>query len=98
MISLYLLLGVSLFAVGALGVLVRRNVLVLLMCLELMLNGVNLVAVAFSQQQESPDGQVLVLVSLAVAAAEVVVGLALVLMLFKNFYTTEADQARNLNG
>ena len=97
MISLYLLLAVSLFAIGVLGVLVRRNVLVVLMSLELMLNGVNLAAISFSQQQTAVDGQVLVMFSLAVAAAEVAVGLALVMLLFKNFYATEADQAHELS-
>ena len=98
MISLYLLLAISLFSIGVLGVLVRRNVLVILMCLELMLNGANLAAISFSQQQGSVDGQMLAMFSMAVAAAEVVAGLALVIMLFKNFYATEPDQARNLNG
>ncbi|MCC6933331.1 MAG: NADH-quinone oxidoreductase subunit NuoK [Deltaproteobacteria bacterium] len=98
MISSYLLLAVSLFAIGVLGVLVRRNVLVVLMCLELMLNGVNLAAVAFSQQLQNADGQVLVMVSFAIAAAEVTVGLVIIVLLYKNFYATATDAAQNLNG
>ena len=79
----YLALSVLLFGTGLVGVLVRRNVLVVYMCLELMLSAVALVAVAFSRFNRTMDGAVFVFFIIAVAAAEVAVGLALVVALFR---------------
>ena len=87
----YLVLAGILFSIGVIGVLVRRNVLIVLMSVELMLNAVNLTLVTFSNVLRSPDGQVLVFFSMIVAAAEVAVGLALVVALFRLNATTNLD-------
>ena len=79
----YLLLGALLFAVGAAGVLLRRNALVILMCVELMLNAVNLLLVAFSKAHGNLTGQSFAFFSMTVAAAEVAVGLALVVLIYR---------------
>ena len=76
-----LLLSLGLFAIGVLGVFLRRNVITVLMCIELMLNAVNLAFVAFSRQLGTLDGQILVFFVMTVAAAEVAVGLAIVIVL-----------------
>lgn len=78
-----LILGAALFCIGLVGVMTRRNVLVLLMSVELMLNAVNLTLVAFSRYHGSNDGHVLAFFIIAVAAAEAAVGLALVLAMFR---------------
>lgn len=101
MISHYLLLGTALFAIGAYGVLARRNLLIVLMSLELMLNGVNLDLVAFSMVHQAtgePHGQILVLMVMAVAAAEVAVGLALVIALFRTRQTVDTDTLKTMSG
>jgi NADH-quinone oxidoreductase subunit K len=101
MISHYLLLGAALFSIGAYGVLARRNLLIVLMSLELMLNGVNLDLVAFSlvhQATGEPHGQVFVLMVMAVAAAEVAVGLAIVIALFRTRQTVDTDTLRTMSG
>ncbi|GJQ57811.1 MAG: NADH-quinone oxidoreductase subunit NuoK [Candidatus Scalindua sp. AMX11] len=87
----YLILSGSLFTIGAVGVLVRRNALVILMSIELMLNAVNLAFVTFSRQHESMDGQIFVFFIMTVAAAEAAVGLAIVVALFKNKSTINVD-------
>jgi NADH-quinone oxidoreductase subunit K len=79
----YLALAAVLFAIGVVGVIVRRNPLVIFMSIELMLNAVNLTFVAFGQRLGSPDGQVLVFFVMAVAAAEVAVGLAIIVAIFR---------------
>jgi NADH-quinone oxidoreductase subunit K len=96
MITFYLIISALLFGIGVFGMLVRRNVLVMLMCLELMLNAVNLTLVAFSRMHGSVEGQVFVLFVMCVAAAEVVIGLAIIIGLFRNFYAVDADVAREL--
>jgi len=92
-ISYFLLLSGVLFTIGTLGVLVRRNALVIFMSVELQLNGVNLALVAFSRQQGNLNGQVLAFFSMAVAAAEVVVGLAIIVSLYRKRRSTNVDDA-----
>jgi NADH-quinone oxidoreductase subunit K len=87
-----LLLSLLLFAVGALGVFLRRNIITILMCVELMLNGVNLAFVTFSRALGKTDGQVLVFFVLVVAAAEAAVGLAIVIALHRNRDTLNVDE------
>ncbi len=93
-IDLYSYLGLSamLFAIGVVGVLVRRNVIILFMCIELMLNSVNLTLAAFSSYLGDQTGQVLVFFVMAVAAAEAAVGLAIVISLFRNKQTVNIDE------
>lgn len=79
----YLILSVILFSIGVAGVLVRRNIIVLFMCVELMLNSVNLSLIAFSQFLGDASGQLMVLFVMAIAAAEAAIGLAIVLALFR---------------
>ncbi|MCK6555469.1 NADH-quinone oxidoreductase subunit NuoK [Candidatus Binatia bacterium] len=88
----YLLLAATMFTIGAVGVLVRRNAIVIFMSIELMLNAVNLVFVAFSRQLHSVDGQVMVFFVMVVAAAEVAVGLAIIIAVFRNRETVNADE------
>ena len=88
----YLTLAAVLFAIGVLGVLVRRNVIVIFMAIELMLNAVNLTFVALARALGSIDGQVLVFFVMTVAAAEAAVGLAIILAVFRNRQTTNADE------
>ena len=93
---LYLVLAGLLFTVGVAGVLVRRNAIVIFMCIELMLNAVNLAFVTFSRVHGTVDGQVLVFFVLVVAAAEVVVGLALILTIFRRRASADVDAVRLL--
>jgi len=83
-INNYLILSVILFTIGVMGVLFRRNTIIIFMCIELMLNAVNLLLVAFSTMHADPGGQVMVFFIMAVAAAEVAVGLAILVMIFRN--------------
>ena len=78
-----LLIAVALFALGLLGVIVRRNLLVMLMCMELMLNGVNLILVTFAQQTGTAAGAVLVFLIFVVAAAEIAIAIPIVLLLVR---------------
>jgi len=87
----YLILSGILFSIGAVGVLINRNALVIFMCIELMLNGVNLAFVTFARQQDSMDGQIFVFFVMTVAAAEAVVGLAIIIALFRNKATVNVD-------
>jgi NADH-quinone oxidoreductase subunit K len=87
-----LLLSLVLFALGALGVFLRRNVITVFMCVELMLNAVNLAFVTFSRALGATDGQVLVFFVLVVAAAEAAVGLAIVIALQRNKDTLNVDE------
>ncbi len=88
----YLALAAVLFAIGAVGVLVRRNVIVIFMAIELMLNAVNLTFVALARQLGSIDGQVIVFFVMTVAAAEAAVGLAIIIAAFRNRPTVNADE------
>jgi NADH-quinone oxidoreductase subunit K len=94
----YVILSAVLFLIGAFGVLVRRNALAVLMCVELMLNAANLALVAFGAAHGSLDGQVLVLLVMAVAAAEVAVGLALIVTIFRYQGTVDVDEVNLLKG
>ena len=95
----YLVLAAALFSIGAVGVLLRRNVIVMFMCIELMLNAVNLTFVTFSQTLNDLSGQVAVFFVLVVAAAEVAIGLALVVAIFRRRPTgTTADDIAELRG
>jgi NADH-quinone oxidoreductase subunit K len=96
--SWYLILAAVVFCIGALGVLVRRNVLVMFMCIELMLNAANLTFVTFSRMLGDIGGQVLVFFVLVVAAAEVVVGLGIVVAIFRRRASTTADDLHGLKG
>lgn len=80
----YIVLSITLFAIGALGVLLRRNTIIILMCIELMLNSINLLLAAFSAYHSDPAGQVFVFFIMVVAAAEVAVGLSLIVMMKRN--------------
>ena len=97
-ISFFLLVSALLFTIGTLGVLVRRNALVIFMSIELQLNAVNLTLVAFSRQQGNLTGQVLAFFSMVVAAAEVVVGLAIIVSLYRKARSADVDDARLLRG
>jgi NADH-quinone oxidoreductase subunit K len=88
----YLALAAVLFCIGVVGVLVRRNIIVILMAIELMLNAVNLTFVALARQLGSIDGQVIVFFVMTVAAAEAAVGLAIVIAAFRNRPTLNADE------
>src|SRR5699024_2215529 len=92
----YLYLAAVLFTIGAVGVLVRRNALVVFMCIELMLNSANLAFVTFSRRLGGVDGQVLAFFPMVVAAAEVVVGLAIIMTVFRARRTTSVDEASEL--
>jgi len=92
------LLSLALFGIGALGVFLRRNVITVLMCIELMLNGVNLAFVAFSRAAGTLDGQVLVFFVMVVAAAEAAVGLAIVIALQRHRDTLDLDAFHVLKG
>ena len=94
----YLILGSILFAIGAVGVLVRRNPLVMFMCVELMLNAVTLTFVTFSRMLDDIDGQTVVVFVLVVAAAEVVVGLGIIVALLRKEPAATADDINVLKG
>jgi NADH-quinone oxidoreductase subunit K len=97
-IDYYVLLSAVLFTIGALGVLIRRNALIIFMSVELMLNSANLVMVAFSSVLQSFSGQIFVFFVIAVAAAEVAVGLALIVEIFKSKRSIDVDQMNTLKG
>ena len=92
----YLTLSMLLFTIGAAGVLVRRNAIVVFMCIELMLNATNLAFVSFSRQHGNLDGQVAAFFVMVVAAAEVVVGLAIIVTIFRTRRTASVDGANLL--
>ncbi len=94
----YLALGLILFTLGLAGVFIRKNLIVILMCLELMLNAVNLIFVAFSHYQGIPLGQVYVFFIMTVAAAEAGVGLAIAISIYKRFGTIKMDLLTALKG
>jgi NADH-quinone oxidoreductase subunit K len=100
MVSLnaYLILGALLFAIGAIGVFTRRNALIIYMCIELMLNAVNLTFVAFSKFLGDMNGHVFVFMIMTVAAAEAAVGLAIIIALFRNKETVNVDAINIMKG
>ncbi len=97
-VSWYLVLSALLFAIGAAGVLLRRSPLVVLLCLELMLNAANLALVAFSRSTGNEDGQIFALIVMVVAACEVVVGLGLIVAMFRRRIPLDVDELRKLRG
>jgi NADH-quinone oxidoreductase subunit K len=97
-ISYFILLSAVLFTIGTIGVLVRRNALIIFMSVELQLNAVNLALVAFSRQNGNLTGQVLAFFSMVVAAAEVVVGLAIIVTLYRQRRSADVDDASLLKG
>ncbi len=94
----YLVLSALLFSIGAIGVLVRRSPLVILLCLELMLNSANLSLIAFSRELGNADGQVFAIMVMVVAACEVVVGLGLIVAMYRRRLALDVDEARELRG
>ncbi len=92
----YLVLSALLFGIGAVGVLVRRNAIVVFMCIELMLNAVNLTLVTFSRINGNLDGEVMAFFVMVVAAAEVVVGLAIIMSIFRSRRSASIDDANLL--
>ncbi len=97
-VDYYIILSAILFTIGALGVLIRRNPLIIFMSIELMLNAANLAFVAFSRMYDSFDGQIFVFFVIAVAAAEVAVGLALIVEIFKTKKNINIDEMNSLKG
>jgi NADH-quinone oxidoreductase subunit K len=94
----YLLLSAVLFGIGVTGVLIRRNAIVVFMCVELMLNAVNLSFITFAKTNGSLDGQVLAFFVMVVAAAEVVVGLGILVAIFRKRASTSVDDVNLLKG
>jgi NADH:ubiquinone oxidoreductase subunit K len=97
-VTWYLILSALLFAIGACGVLIRRSPLVILLCLELMLNAGNLALVSFSRSTGTHDGQIFALIVMVVAACEVVVGLGLIVAMFRRRMSLDVDNLRELRG
>jgi len=95
-INYYVLLTATLFTIGVMGVLFRRNAIIIFMCVELMLNAVNLLLTAFSAYQGNADGQVMVFFIMAVAAAEVAVGLAILVMIYNNIKSVDINELNKL--
>ena len=94
----YLVVGALLFTIGAVGLLLRRHVLVMFMCVELMLNAANLTFVTFARALDDIGGQVIVFFTLVVAAAEVAIGLAIIVVIFRRRRGATADDVRLLKG
>jgi NADH-quinone oxidoreductase subunit K len=97
-VQLLVALGATLFVIGLLGAVIRRNLLVVLMCMELMLNGVNLVLVTFSRVHGSTAGAVLVFLVFVVAAAEIAVAIPIALLLVRRKRTLDVDAFKDLKG
>ena len=95
-VNYYIILSSILFIMGVLGVLIRRNALVIFMSVELMLNAANLAFVAFARMHQNLNGQLFVFFVMTVAAAEVAVGLALIVAIFKSKHSIDVDQMNNL--
>ena len=97
-LSYYLLLSAILFTIGAGGVLIRRNVIIVLMCVEMMMNAVNLTFIAFSRYLDSATGQIFVFMIMAVAAVEVAIGLALLVELNRHKQTVDINNFDSFKG
>jgi len=103
-ISYYLFLSLTLFSIGMVGVMIRRNLIIMLMCVELMLNSVNLLLVAFSKMHQAKnigseagiDGQMLVLFIMVVAAAEVAIGLSIMILFYRKVYNVDVKSLNRL--
>lgn len=87
----YIFLSLALFAIGIMGVLMRRNAIIVFMCIELMLNAVNLLMVAFSKMNGQADAQIFVFFIMVVAAAEVSVGLAIIVMMYRKVHSVDIN-------
>ena len=94
----YVLLSAAIFAIGAGGVMSRRNPLVMLLCLELMLNAGNLALIAFARMHGSGDGQIFALIVMVVAACEVVIGLGLIVAMYRRHVPIDVDAVTTLRG
>ena len=94
----YLMLSATLFSVGLVGVVIRRNMITVLMCIELMLNAVNINLVAFSNQLSTLEGQVFAIFVITVAAGEAAVGLAIIIQLYRLRSTVNIDEVKELHG
>ena len=94
----YLMLAATLFTVGLIGVVVRRNMITVLMCIELMLNAVNINLVAFSSRLSSLEGQIFSVFIITIAAGEAAVGLAIIIQLYRIRTTVNIDEVRELHG
>ncbi len=97
-LSHYLILAAALFTLGVMGVFIRRNAIVIFMCIELMLNAVNLTFIAISRYLQALDGQIFVFFVMTVAAAEVAVGLAIIVVVFRHRQTVRVDEINLLKG
>ncbi|MBN2135580.1 MAG: NADH-quinone oxidoreductase subunit NuoK [Acidobacteria bacterium] len=97
-LEMVLLLSAVLFVIGVIGVIIRRNLIVILMCIELMLNSANLAFIAFARFHQNLDGQIAVFFVMAIAAVEVAVGLALIILIYRNRKTVNIDDLRDLKG
>ena len=96
--SFYVALSAILFTIGALGVLIRRNAILIFMSVELMLNAANLAFVAFARYHQALSGQIFVFFVMTVAAAEVAIGLALIVAIFRTKHSIDVDQMSSLKG
>jgi len=94
----YIVLSALIFSIGATGILIRRSPIVILLCLELMLNAGNLALIAFSRMVGNEEGQIFALVVMVVAACEVVVGLGLIVAIFRRRLPLDVDELRGLRG
>ncbi len=92
----YILVSLMLFCIGTIGMIYRRNTIVIIMCIELMINSVNLLLAAFSAYHGNADGQIFVFFIMVVAAAEVTVGLALIVVMYRNINSTDISLFNNL--
>lgn len=92
----FLFLSAALFIIGMMGVLTRRNILIIFMCIELMMNAVNLTLIAFAWESNTMHGQAFVLFTIAIAAAEAAVGLGIIMALSRQVYTVDVDEMRTL--
>ena len=97
-VSWYLVVSASVFSIGMVGVLTRRNPLVILLCIELMLNAANLALVAFARAHGNHDGQIFAVIVMVVAACEVAVGLGLIVALYRRRLPIDVDELRELQG
>ena len=98
MLQYYLILSALLFTIGVIGVLIRRNAIIIFMCIELMLNAANLAFVAISRELGDPSGQIFVFFVMTVAAAEVAIGLAIIVSVFKHRETINVDEVNTMKG
>lgn len=94
----YLYVSILVFSIGAAGVLIRRNAIVVFMCIELMLNAANLAIVTFARQHGDLSGHIFIFVVMAVAAAEVAVGLAIIIAVFRERRTINVNELRDMHG